>query len=382
MKAHNAQDHLEAFLSRFEKRINDCNLIIENVARNESTQEILDETLFKHFLVKPMQEMTKFGGSKYIGQPVEVRIKLAVPGFINQAGSETAASADAADNPKPNGEPKLFDFVEPRYSLDDVYLPQPVREQITEALLLVKNREKIFNEWGLENTVKKGAGLVFNFYGPPGTGKSITAEAIAKEIGRAVMLVNYPNLESKYVGETPKNIQKVFADAKQHDAVLVFDEADSFLGKRLTSVTQAADYGVNVTRSTMFMEIENYSGIVIFTTNLIRNYDAAFMRRILASVEFALPDQNGRQVIWGLLLPKDMPLSDAVNPAVLAERYEDLTGADIKDTILLAALACIRCGEKHIDLTHFDLAFDRIRKRRLPEPEPNIVIKEEEAQCH
>ncbi|HCX70263.1 MAG TPA: ATP-binding protein, partial [Firmicutes bacterium] len=119
-------------------------------------------------------------------------------------------------------------------------------------------------------------------------------------------------LESKYVGETPKNIQKVFADAKQHDAVLVFDEADSFLGKRLTSVTQAADYGVNVTRSTMFMEIENYSGIVIFTTNLIRNYDAAFMRRILASVEFALPDQNGRQVIWGLLLPKDMPLSDAV----------------------------------------------------------------------
>ena len=279
MKAHNAQDHLEAFLSRFEKRINDCNLIIENVARNESTQEILDETLFKHFLVKPMQEMTKFGGSKYIGQPVEVRIKLAVPEFINQAGGETAASADAADNPKPNGEPKLFDFVEPRYSLDDVYLPQPVREQITEALLLVKNREMLFNEWGLESTVKKGAGLVFNFYGPPGTGKSITAEAIAKEIGRAVMIVNYPNLESKYVGETPKNIQKVFADAKQHDAVLVFDEADSFLGKRLTSVTQAADYGVNVTRSTMFMEIENYSGIVIFTTNLIRNYDAVFTEK-------------------------------------------------------------------------------------------------------
>ena len=84
----------------------------------------------------------------------------------------------------------------------------------------MKNHDTLFNVWGLENTVKKGTGLVFNFYGPPGTGKSITAEAIAKEIGRAVMLVNYPNLESKYVGETPKNIQKVFADAKQRDAVL------------------------------------------------------------------------------------------------------------------------------------------------------------------
>ena len=376
-------------LSQCAKRINDCNLIIENVLRNDSNQEIMDEMLLNHFFVRPMQEMAKVTGSKYIGKPVEVRIKLAVPAVASDA---TAAAADstataAADGPKPGIDSKLFDLIEPRYALDQVYLPQPVREQIMEALLLVQNRVKLFNNWGLESTVKKGTGLVFNFYGPPGTGKSITAEAIAKEIGRPVMLVNYPNLESKYVGETPKNIQKVFADAKQYDAVLIFDEADSFLSKRLTSVTQAADYGVNVTRSTMFMEIENYSGIVIFTTNLIRNYDAAFMRRILASVEFTLPDRYGREVIWGLLLPSKMPLSDAVNPAVLAERYAGLTGADIKDAILLAALSCTRCQEERVDLTHFDLAYGRLLKRRLPEPgpelkrEPNIVIKEEEASC-
>lgn len=409
MKTRDRQDHVEAFLSRFEKKVNNCNLIIENVARNESTEAILDETLLKHFIIRPMQEMTKFRGSKYIGHPAEIRIKLGVPEFICQdddtddGSNETAASdatnawrgsaaagwpsaatarsatfpTDAAGYQKSGtAESRLYDFIEPRYALDDIYLPQSVREQITEALLLVKNHDTLFNVWGLENTVKKGTGLVFNFYGPPGTGKSITAEAIAKEIGRAVMLVNYPNLESKYVGETPKNIQKVFADAKQRDAVLVFDEADSFLGKRLTSVTQAADYGVNVTRSTMFMEIEKYNGIVIFTTNLVRNYDAAFMRRILASVEFTMPDQNGRQVIWELLLPPAMPLGDSVNPAVLAERYEDLSGADIKDAILLAALACIRCEAKCVDLTHFDQAIKRIRNRRLPEPK--IMIKEED----
>lgn len=129
----------------------------------------------------------------------------------------------------------------------------------------------LLEEWDLKSIPRSGTRAVLNFYGPPGTGKSITAEGVAAHPAKPVMAVNYANLESKYVDGTPKNIRRTFAQAREKEAVLVFDEADLFLGRRLTNVTQAAGYGVNVTRSTMFMKIESFSGILIFTTNLIQN---------------------------------------------------------------------------------------------------------------
>ena len=141
-----------------------------------------------------------------------------------------------------------------------------------------KHRDKIFNEWGLEETIKSDRAIILNFYGPAGTGKSLTAEAIAGTLGKKLYSVNYSELESKYVGETPKNIKQVFKRAKDEDAVLVMDEADSFLSKRLSNITQSADYGVNITRSVMLLELEKFDGIVIFTTNLLENYDEAFKR--------------------------------------------------------------------------------------------------------
>ena len=140
--------------------------------------------------------------------------------------------------------------------------------------------------------------IILNFYGKPGTGKSMTAEAVAKELGKKVYRINYADLESKYVGDTPKNIRSVFATAAKDKAVLIFDEADSFLGKRLSSVTQSADYGVNIARSVMLMELEKYDGVVVFTTNLLEHYDEAFKRRILLSDYFDLPDEAARTQIW------------------------------------------------------------------------------------
>ena len=110
--------------------------------------------------------------------------------------------------------------------------------------------------------------IILNFYGKAGTGKSMAAEAVAKALGKKIYHINYSELESKYVGETPKNIRKAFECATRDDAMLIFDEADSFLGKRLTSVTQSADYGVNITRSVLLMELEKFAGVVVFTTNL------------------------------------------------------------------------------------------------------------------
>lgn len=128
----------------------------------------------------------------------------------------------------------------------------------------------------------------------------MTAEAVAKVLNKKVYHINYSELESKYVGETPKNIRRAFECATRDDAVLIFDEADSFLGKRLSSVTQSADYGVNSTRSVLLMELEKFSGVVVFTTNLISNYDEAFKRRILLSVYFDMPDEKARLQIWKL----------------------------------------------------------------------------------
>ena len=102
--------------------------------------------------------------------------------------------------------------------------------------------------------------------------RDATMVAVAKELGKKVYRINYADLESKYVGDTPKNIRSVFATAAKDKAVLIFDEADSFLGKRLSSVTQSADYGVNIARSVMLMELEKYDGVVVFTTNLLENY--------------------------------------------------------------------------------------------------------------
>lgn len=173
----------------------------------------------------------------------------------------------------------------------------------------------------------------------------MAAEAVAKYLNKKIYSINYANLESKYVGQTPKNIKKAFEMAKNDDAVLVFEEADSFLGKRLVNITQSADYGVNITRSVMLLELEKFSGVVIFTTNLLENYDEAFKRRILASVEFKMPDEKGRKAIFDVHMPEKLPLAEDVNSEILAQEFTEVSGADIKDIIFMAAINAIERTE-------------------------------------
>ncbi|MEH7009208.1 ATP-binding protein [Neobacillus niacini] len=264
---------------------------------------------------------------------------------------------------------------EPRYLLDQVFLPTHSRKQILTALTIEKYSDKLRNEWGLGSIVKEGRAVILNFFGPPGTGKSMTAEAIASHLGKKVMTVNYAELESKYVGETPKNITKCFAEATEMGAILIFDEADSFLGKRLTNVSQSADYGVNVTRSVMLMELERFSGIVIFTTNLISNYDQAFKRRIFANVEFTLPDQKGKERIWETHLPASLPLEKGITARLLSEKFDGVSGADIKDIVLYASITCLERDGEIIYLEDFEEAYSYIRSRYVDGK--NITVKTE-----
>ena len=221
--------------------------------------------------------------------------------------------------------------------------------RIHEAVNVLVSQDLLFDAWNLASVARTGRRVALNFYGPPGTGKTLAADAIADLLGREILVISYAELESKYVGETPKNIKAAFARAAEHNALLFFDEADSILGKRLTSINQSADNGINVARSTTLIELDNFDGVVIFASNLVRNYDTAFLRRMLAHVAFRLPAAEQRKSIWQCHLPKELPLAPDVDLDELARFSEGAAGGDIQNAVLLAAsYASMRSGEQRI----------------------------------
>ena len=317
--------------------------------------------------------------SKYCGKPVGVKVEFYMTEETSQKDEQkNVGTKDESNNKKKDEENSCIEVRSPRWKFDDIFVNAKTLDIIDRTLTIAKFRKKLFNEWNLGTGDGECRAIVLNFYGPSGTGKSLTGEAIAGELGKKVYSVNYSELESKYVGDTPKNIKKVFERAQKEDAVLIFDEADSFLGKRLTNVTQSADYGVNITRSVMLIELEKYNGIVIFTTNLEKNYDEAFKRRILADIPFELPDNAEREAIWEIYLKRGMPLDGVISSKLFADKYPGISGADIKDITLYASVSALRRDENTPCLTidDFDHAYDVIQKRKGYNDKDIIVTHE------
>jgi ATP-dependent 26S proteasome regulatory subunit len=220
--------------------------------------------------------------------------------------------------------------------MEDIILPDQVRREIAILKSRIANHELIYREWGFAAIDPKGANVAVSFYGQPGTGKTMCAEALASELGLLILEINYAEIESKYVGDTPKNIVAAFRAAKKSGAALFFDEADSILGRRLTSVTQSADHGVNVSRAVMLKQLDEFDGVVIFATNLASNYDTAFVRRILQHVFVPVPDENGRLLLWQKVISAKVPGRESIDFAELARESAGLTGGLIKNAALLA----------------------------------------------
>ncbi len=249
------------------------------------------------------------------------------------------------------------DFVpeQPRRSLDEVVLPDSVRQRVELALDLVEHHTLLYDKWNLSSIDPYRRGKALNLYGPSGTGKSLCAEALAHRLGRAVINVDYAQIESKYPGDTPKNIVRCFETAREHDAVLVFDEADSILGSRLSRVSHSADHAVNVSRAVMLRQLDRFDGLVVFTTNFPRNYDAAFVRRILAHVKFELPDTETLHRLWQRLLPGALPVESGMDKEELARECAGLAGGDLVNVITGAAAAAARRGGESGTVTFTDL---------------------------
>ncbi len=246
---------------------------------------------------------------------------------------------------------------EPKYTLNDVILPQTTKTQVDLILSELDYQDLIYQEWGMGEKHKLDKALSINFSGEPGTGKTITAEALADALKLQILDIPYQQLESKFVGETPKNITTAFEFAASQNAVLFFDEADSFLGKRLENVAQATDTAVNLTRSVMLKQLSAYKGIVIFATNLITNYDPAFISRIRWKITFDLPDEEARAKIWQVQIPKQLPLDKSVNFGELAKQFDEISGRDIKNAVLKAVVAAASEDkpkeQKRVTQSHF-----------------------------
>jgi SpoVK/Ycf46/Vps4 family AAA+-type ATPase len=251
-----------------------------------------------------------------------------------------------------------------RRTFDDVILAPATRRALDNALAQVTQHDLIFNRWGLGERHPTGLALAFNFAGPPGTGKTICAEAIAHSLGRRLLLVRYAELESMWMGETPKNVSGIFRTAREERAVLFFDEADAIAGRRSTSVDDGVQRESNTIVSVLLQELEAYDGVVIFATNLAANFDPAFERRIRTHVLFEMPGEAERTQIWRVQLhPSRTPLAADVDFEALARRYE-VSGGDIRNAVLKAALAAaaepVPDSSKRIHQHHFEAGIEDV----------------------
>lgn len=251
-----------------------------------------------------------------------------------------------------------------RRTFDDVILASATRRALDNALAQVTQHDLIFNRWGLGERHPTGLALAFNFAGPPGTGKTICAEAIAHSLGRRLLLVRYAELESMWMGETPKNVSGIFRTAREERAVLFFDEADAIAGRRSTSVDDGVQRESNTIVSVLLQELEAYDGVVIFATNLAANFDPAFERRIRTHVLFEMPGEAERTQIWRVQLhPSRTPLAADVDFEALARRYE-VSGGDIRNAVLKAALAAaaepVPDSSKRIHQHHFETGIEEV----------------------
>lgn len=225
--------------------------------------------------------------------------------------------------------------VEPRRSWADLILPPDRLEVLQEISRYVKHQALVFEEWGFGRKLALSNGLNVLFAGPSGTGKSMGAEVLAVDLGLDLYRIDLATVVSKYVGETEKNLDRIFVEAEHSNAILFFDEADAIFGKR-SEIRDSHDRYANIEISYLLQKMEAYDGIAILATNLRKNLDEAFLRRMHFTVEFPMPDEDDRLRIWRLCFPPGAPLADDVDFAFLARQFK-LSGGNIKNIAVAAA---------------------------------------------
>lgn len=237
---------------------------------------------------------------------------------------------------------ELAQKIKPHYKWDDIVLPLDRLRQMREICVYVKYRSLVYEQWGFDRKLSLGKGLNVLFAGPSGTGKTMAAEIIAADLGLDLYRIDLSTVVSKYIGETEKNLSRIFVEAETSNAILFFDEADALFGKR-SEVRDSHDRYANIEISYLLQRMEQYVGVVILATNLQKNMDEAFVRRMHFTVEFPFPNPDDRRRIWEGIWPNDAPRAPDLDLDFMARRFE-ITGGNIRNIALAASFLAAADG--------------------------------------
>lgn len=335
-------------------------------------------------LIKAIMELIKDAGIK---DDIKVSVGTASAFSKTEASSKTDQSSNERQKPNdkdlsPEERAKRYEAVQPLFRFEQLVIPKSVEDDLLLAVDLIQLEKRIFDEWGLRE-IEPFPRTALNFHGKPGTGKTLAAHALASRINYPILVASYAQIESMYHGEGPKNVEAIFLAAERDNALLFIDEADSLLSRRLTNVTQGSEQAINSMRSQLLICLERFKGIVIFSTNLVTNYDKAFETRV-RNIHFPMPDEISRQKIWQNHFPTKLPLATDVSTEAIA-KIDDVCGRDIKNAVLDAAMRVARQGKNLIKLEDLTQSVERIKAARIKEtsdsdnkltPEEKQKIKE------
>jgi AAA+ superfamily predicted ATPase len=245
--------------------------------------------------------------------------------------------------------PRYSKKISPHYTWDDLVLPDEKQRHLKEVCHTLKNKHIVYFRWGFDEKLALGRGLNILFTGPSGTGKTMTAEVIASDLGLDLHKVDLSSVVSKYIGETEKNLKKIFDEAASGNTILFFDEADALFGKR-TEVKDAHDRYANIEINYLLQKMEEHESVIILSSNFGKNIDNAFLRRMQFTVEFPFPGQKYRELMWRKIYPEKTPLSGELNFKYLAKKLK-VSGGNIKNIALASAFLAAEEGSK-IEMKH------------------------------
>ncbi|GAB2719826.1 ATP-binding protein [Kitasatospora kifunensis] len=237
---------------------------------------------------------------------------------------------------------RLARRIEPAVGWDDLVLPDPTARQLRELVLRARHRDQVLGHWRMRPGGGRGRGVIALFAGASGTGKTMSAEVVAAELGMELYVVDLSTVVDKYIGETEKNLERIFTEASRVNGVLLFDEADAIFGKR-SQVKDAHDRHANVESAYLLQRMESFDGIAVLTTNLRSNLDEAFTRRLDVVAEFTLPDEERRRALWERCLGPRIPRGDDLDLQFCARRFE-LAGGSIRACAVTAAYLAAETG--------------------------------------
>ena len=246
--------------------------------------------------------------------------------------------------------------ITPGYRWSDIVLPRNRLQQLRDICNYVKHREQVLGEWGFARKRSYGNGVSSLFAGPSGTGKTMAAEIIASELGLDLYKIDLSTVVSKFIGETEKNLSRIFTEAETSNAILFFDEADALFGKR-SEVKDSHDRYANIEVGYLLQRIEEYDGVVILASNFKKNIDEAFVRRLQFVIEFPFPGVGERRRIWDVVWPPEAPKDPEIDFDALAERYE-ITGGNIRNIALASAFLAAEDG-RVVNMEHLFSATQR-----------------------